>query len=843
MFVPQSWLIEALDQSNPGWSASTQELDDAFVKVGFEIEGVPQHLSEVSGPLRIGRVLEFEELEGFKKPIRFCQVDVNNDDGQPQQIICGARNFAEGDLVVAALPGAVLPGGFEISSRKTYGKLSEGMMCSLAELGVGNAHDGIIVLPDGTAQPGDPAQEVLGLDDTIFEVNITPDRGYALSVRGLTRELAAGLELRYTDPAVELALGTDRPAYPVTVDPATNTTRFAMRRLTDVDLSKPTPWWIQRRLILSGVRPINAAVDVGNYVMLELGQPMHAFDQKKLSGELTVRRAAKQEKILTLDGVERTLSVEDVVVADENGVLSIAGIMGGASTQVDESTTEILFEAACFESLSIFRTGRRQKLSSESSRRFERSVDPALAVAALDRAASLLASITGATIAPELTDIGTVPAMKPILFGSAQPSTVAGFDYPEGTTQRRLNEVGCTIVIADNPQDSAVDASELAAVAGTALLVTPPTWRPDLQQSADLVEEVVRLEGLEKIPSIPPLARIGRGYSPEQRRRMAISRALASNGYAEVIPTPFMADDALDRMGLPDDDPRRIVTRVLNPLESSSGTLATTLLPALFDVAKRNISRGQHDLSLYGVAQVCLPKNDAPQTISLPVDHRPSDDELRRLQASLPSQPLHVAVVLTGLRLPTGTWGKGRSADAWDAIEAARVVARAAFVDVTFANDDHAPFHPGRCAAIFADGKLIGYAGELHPAVIERCGLPARTCAMEISVDALPHTVVLPSPKIFSYPPVMQDVALVVDELTPSSEVERALRRGAGDLLEDVSLFDVFRGEQIGNGKKSLAFKLRFRAPDRTLTEDEASESRNMAVDAAHEAVDAVIRA
>lgn len=828
MRVAQSWLTEILQRATPGWQVSSEDLDAGFVRVGLEVEEVDP-LHTIPGPLVVGRVLQITELTEFKKPIRFCQVDVG--EGEPRGIVCGARNFAEGDLVVAALPGAVLPGDFTIAARKTYGQVSDGMLCSVAELGIGKDHSGILILEPGTAAPGTDANELLGLGDTIIELNITPDRGYCFSVRGLTRELANGFDLDFVDPAATVPYEASGDAWPLQVQPESGCTRFALRRVTGVNPAAVTPWWMQRRLLLSGVRPISPAVDVTNYVMLELGHPLHAFDAAKVQGGLVVRRAVAAEKLTTLDGAERTLDEEDVVICDDSGVISLAGVMGGASTEVGAGTTEVLLEAAIWNPLAVFRTSRRHKLISEASKRYERVVDPALSAAALDRAAGLLAEITGGHVEPVLTDAGSVATPATIAMALDLPSRVAGVTYPNGTAARRLTQIGCT-----------VDVSVADEGAGH-LEVTPPTWRPDLTQPADLVEEVLRLEGLEKIPSVLPTAPAGRGLTPQQKRRRAVGKALAFDGYAEVLPTVFLPAAVFDTWGLDADDPRRVTSKVLNPLEADRPELATTLLPALLEILARNASRGRRDLALFGIAQVVQPGPDTSGVAALPVDRRPTDEQIAELLRSLPAQPLHVGAVLTGLREPSGPWGPGRAADAADAFAAAQTIAAAAGVVLERRAAQYLPWHPGRCAELLVDGMVVGHAGELHPAVLERAGLPARTCAVELDLDALPIVESLPAPRVSPFPAVLQDVAVVVDDAVPAASVEAALRAGAGDLLEDIRLFDVFTGEQVGAGRKSLAFALRFRAGDRTLTEDEASAARDAAVAAASATVGAQLRA
>jgi len=821
--VAQSWLTDILQRANDGWSVTAEELDAGFVRVGLEVEGTPEPIPATTGPLTIGRVDSIEELEGFKKPIRFCLVDVGRD--EPQQIVCGARNFSEGDLVVVALPGTVLPGGFEIGARKTYGRRSEGMICSASELGLGSDHSGIIVLRPGTAEPGDPAGPVLGSDDTVIELNVTPDRGYCFSVRGLARELACGFGLDYADPAVDRALPATGEAWPLEVDDAAGVQRFALRRVTGLDPAARTPWWMARRLLLSGVRPISPAVDVTNYVMLELGHPMHAFDAAALRGGLVVRRARAGETLTTLDDAERTLDPEDVVICDDRGPVSLAGVMGGASTEVSAATTDVLLEAAVWDPLAVFRTVRRHKLPSEAGKRYERGVDAGISVAALDRAATLLAEIAGGTVEPLLTDHGSAPVMPAVDLDPALPGRVAGVTYADGTARRRLEQIGCVV-----------------EAAGERLRVTPPTWRPDIDQPADLVEEVLRLEGLEGIPSVLPTAPAGRGLTATQRGRRAVGHALAAAGHVEVLTSPFVDGRVLDDLGVPADDERRRMMAVVNPLEADRAQLATTLLPSLVDIARRNLARGSRDLSLYSIAQVSVRTDTTAPVPWFPVDRRPTDEELRRLVGSLPDQPVHVATLYTGRREPGGHWGPGRVADALDAVEAARVVCRAVGAELEVRRGEYAPWHPGRCVELVVEGRVVGHAGELHPAVLERLDLPARTCATELDLTAVGVREVLPAPVISSFPAVLQDVALVVDESVPAAQVEAALRAGGGELLEDVRLFDVYTGEQVGPGRRSLAYALSFRALDRTLTEDEASAARGEAVAAAGREVGAVLR-
>jgi phenylalanyl-tRNA synthetase beta chain len=736
-------------------------------------------------------------------------------------------------LVVVALPGTTLPGGFTITVRKTYGHTSDGMICSAAELGLAADHSGILVLPPGTAEPGAGGAEVLGLDDVVFDLAITPDRGYCMSVRGLAREIACAYDLDFVDPASSDVIPTlprEAEAWPLTVQQETGVRRFALRPVTKIDPAAVSPWWLQRRLLLSGIRAISPAVDATNYVMLELGHPMHAHDLNRITGGFDVRFARPGETVETLDDIERTLDPADVLIVDEVATAAIAGVMGSGSTEMRGDSTDVLLEAAVWDPAAVSRTARRLRLPSEAARRYEREVDPAISVAALDRCATLLAEITGGDVSPNLTDWRGDPpredwSLPPVQLAVDLPDRMAGVSYRPDTTARRLTQIGATVTEA-----------------GDSLTVIPPSWRPDLLQPADFVEEVLRLEGLEVIPSVLPPAPAGRGLSAVQRRRRAIGKSLALSGYVEILPTPFLPASVFDAWGLAVDDGRRRTTRVVNPLEADRPHLATTLLPGLLEALSRNVSRGIVDVALFAVAQVVQPTEQTKGVTLIPVTRRPTNDEIAALDASLPKQPQHVAVVLTGLREPRGPWGDGRRSDAADAFEAVRIIARASGADVQLRAAQYLPWHPGRCAEVLIGETVIGHAGQLHPAVIERSSLPKGTCAVELNLDTIPIGEVLAAPRVSPFPAVFQDVSLVVDADIPAQTVADAVRDGAGELLEEVRLFDVYTGPQVGENRKSLTFALRFRATDRTLTEDEASAARDAAVRRADEQVGAVLR-
>jgi phenylalanyl-tRNA synthetase beta chain len=807
--VPVGWLAEYVDIPA---GTTVEDLDTAFVRLGLEVEEVHRP-AEVTGPVVVGRVREIEELTGFKKPIRYCQVDVG--EAGPRGIVCGAGNFAVDDTVVVALPGAVLPGGFEIAARTTYDHVSDGMICSARELGVGEDHAGILVLGTGGEgpEPGADARPVVGLDDVVIELAVTPDRGYCLSMRGVAREMGTGLAVGWRDPAATTspAAGSEpagEPAWQVTVADADRCDRFSMVALEGLDPTAPSPWWMRRRLAQSGIRTISLTVDVTNYVMLELGQPMHAFDRDAVTGPIVVRRAREGERLTTLDGATRVLDADDLLITDDTGPIGLAAVMGGASTEIGDGTTAVLLEAAHWEPTGVARTARRHRLPSEAARRFERGVDPEMTVAALARAAELLAEHGGARVVGAPVDVDTRAPRPAIGLDAERPGRVAGVPYPPAQVVELLEAVGC-----------AVEAD------GGRLSVTPPSWRPDLTDPADLVEEVVRLAGYDDVPSVLPTAPPGRGLTDTQRRRRAIGRALAESGYVEAPAYPFVGTPALDALGLPDDDPRRQVLLVRNPLSEEEPGMRTTLLPGLLATLARNLARGRRDVALFEHGSVF--PGGIREPAPLPgVDGRPDDETLAALLGAVPEQPWHVAVALTGAREPRGWWGPGRPAGWADAVQAARLVAAAAGVELFVRPGESAPWHPGRCAELVVDDRVVGHAGELHPRVCAALDLPARTSVMELDVDALPPAEVPVGPPISTFPPVFLDLAFVVPDEITASHVESLVRGGAGELFESVRLFDVWSGPPVPAGSRSLAYSLVLRAPDRTLTAADVAHVR-----------------
>lgn len=804
MRVPLSWLRPLV----PGLKADVTDVAEALVRAGLEVEQVHRYGHDITGVV-VGRVLDIEELTGHKKPIRYCHVDVGS---RVHEVVCGATNFAVGDLVPFATPGAQLPGGFRIATRQTYGRVSDGMICSEAELGLAEESAGILVLAPG-ASLGDDVVDLLQLRDEVLDIAITPDRGYTLSIRGVAREVATAFDLTLNDPGL-----VEGPAlvggYEVVLpDPGCD--RYVARTIEGLDPDAKSPAWLRHRLTLAGMRPISLAVDVTNHVMLELGQPLHAFDLDSLQGRIAVRRAAAGERLTTLDGQDRALDPDDLLITDDRGPIALAGVMGGAATEIGPRTSRVLLESAHFAPSSITRTARRHRLPSEASKRFERGVDPDLAAAAAEAAVRMLVELGGATAGPG-TDVDQRIPRPVIVLPVAKPGQVAGLTYSRETVVHRLEQVGC-VVTGDDP-----------------LQVTPASWRPDLTGQAELVEEVIRLEGYDTVPVVLPVAPAGRGLTAEQRLRRAAGRAFATAGLCEVVTPPFVSDELLVTLGQAHHEPPRLQ----NPLSEQEALLRPSMLPGLLHAVHRNVGRGLHDVALFETGSV-FRGSGRPAAPAPPTDARPSAQALAALDAALPAQPRFAGLALAGQR-------GGRPAEVGDAVEVLLAVARALGVHLTVTRGDVAPYHPGRCAVLLLDGRPVGTAGELHPRTVAALELPPRTVAAEVDLDALVAAAVAAgaprAPVVSPYPPSSVDVALVVDEQLLSTDLERTLRAAAGELLEHLHLFDVFTGPQVGEGKKSLAFTLRFRAPDRTLTDAEVLAARDAAIAAAGQAHDAVLR-
>ncbi|GAB2708507.1 phenylalanyl-tRNA synthetase beta chain [Microbacterium marinum] len=835
MRVPLSWLREYVEVAP---DATPEDVLASFVSVGFEEEDV--HAFDLTGPIVVGRVVSFEpEPQSNGKTIRWCQVDVGETNGGLRGIVCGAGNFFEGDKVVVTLPGAVLPGPFPIAARKTYGHVSDGMIASAKELGLGDEHSGILRLTELGLDPevGTDAIALLGLDDVAVDINVTPDRGYALSLRGAAREYAHATGGAFRDPGLRPFEELEQPTggFAVTVDDAApihgnvGASEFVVRIVRDVDPSRPTPPWMTARLTLAGIRSLGILIDITNYVMLELGNPIHGYDLDTLAGGITVRRAGEGEKLITLDGKERTLSAEDLLITDESGPIGLAGVMGGGKTEMGDATRNVLIEAAIFDTVSIARTARRHKLPSEASRRFERGVDPLIPFVAARRVADLMVELAGGTL--DVTTGGALFAevfIPQIALPKAFASQLIGVEYTDAEVTGALETIGCEVT------DS-----------GDAWEVIPPSWRPDLTDKWTLTEEVARIHGLDRIPSILPTPPSGRGLTAAQRGRRRVANALAAAGFVEAVAFPFTTEAQNDLHGSPSGEHLPSV-KLANPLDGQAPFLRRSLLPGLLQIAHRNVSRGFTDLALFETGSVFAPEPGVTYGTDTvpPLAQRPSDDTLASLDAAIPPQPRHVAVLLHGHASPKQSGLAAVPYDLSDALGAVRAIAVAAGVGIDVVQTQRAALHPGRAGSLRVRGVEVGYVGELLPAVSAAADLHGRVFVVELDLDAVLALVAAPeaAASLSTFPAATQDVSLVVPSDVPAGEVKLALVEGAGSLLEEARLVDDYRGAGIEEGRKSLTFALRFRADDRTLTAAEATEAKLAGVDAAASRFGATIR-
>jgi phenylalanyl-tRNA synthetase beta chain len=833
MRVPLSWLREFVDVAP---EATPEDVLASLVRVGFEEEDV--HGFELQGPIVVGEVLEFvEEPQSNGKTIRWCQVDVGED--SPRGIVCGAGNFFPGDKVVVTLPGSVLPGPFPIAARKTYGHVSDGMIASAKELGLGQEHSGILRLVElGIDAPtGTDAIALLGLDDVAVEINVTPDRGYALSLRGVAREYSHATGAAFRDPGAGHADAAARTpsGFSIVVDDRlpirgrVGATEFVARIVRDVDATRPTPAWMIARLSLAGIRSLGVLIDITNYVMLELGQPIHGYDLDALTGGITVRRAEPGEKLETLDGQVRTLHPEDLLITDESGPIGLAGVMGGGPTEMGDATRNVLIEAATFDTVSIARTARRHKLPSEASRRFERGVDPLVPFVAAERVAELMVQLAGGTLDTELGgSLSATYERAAIALPRGFVSGLIGVDYTDEQIAAALRLVGCDVDTSVEPW-----------------AVVPPSWRPDVTDKWTLAEEVARIEGYDLIPSVLPVPPSGRGLTAAQQGRRRVSNALAAAGYVETPSFPFTTEEQNDLHGSPSGEHLPSV-KMANPLDGQAPFLRRSLVPALLQAAHRNVARGLTDLAVFETGAVFLPEPGVTYGTDTvpPLGVRPDAATLVALDASIPPQRRHVAVLLTGPIVDKQPGQPAVTAGLADAIDAVRIIAGAAGVEIGLAQTTRAALHPGRAGVVTVGATEVGYVGELLPAVSEAADLPGRVVVAELDLDLLltlgGDRVVAAS--LSGFPAATQDVSLVVDAALPAGDVRAALVGGAGGLLESLRLVDDYRGQGLPDGSKSLTFALRFRAPDRTLTAAEASEARLAGVAVAAERFGATLR-
>jgi len=834
MRVPLSWLAEYVDL--PG-DATPDSVMAELVKVGFEEEAA--HAFDVSGPVVVGQVLEFtDEPQSNGKTIRWCSVRVAPegqkaaDGGEDVRgIVCGASNFEVGDKVVVCLPGSVLPGDFAIAARSTYGHISDGMLASAKELSLNDDHAGIIRLHEMGLDPkvGSSAIELLNLADTAAEINVTPDRGYCFSIRGVAREYAHATGAEFRDPT-----GNAQPEVAGGFDVSINDSegirgqvgcdRFVLRTVRGVDATKPTPPWMIARLKLAGMRSISLVVDITNYVMLELGQPIHAYDLDKLSGGILVRRASAGETLKTLDGQVRKLDIEDLLITDSSGPIGLAGVMGGESTEVSDSTVNVIIEGAHFDPVSIARTARRHKLISEASKRFERGVDPRVSEYAVARVVQLLEVHAGGTADGLGANYSTLGDPQPVWLPAEFAKEITGVDYTVEEVTGVLADIGCIVAHVDGGYE-----------------VIPPSWRPDLSHKTDLAEEIARIVGYERIGTRLPVAPPGRGLTKNQKLRRAVLAAAVGAGATEVLTYPFVSEDA---NGFFADAKSKVV--LANPMQAESGQLRLTILSGLVDAARRNLSRGLTDIAIFEEGSVFIPTATSGKAFTLPgAGERPTPQVLESVMATIPAQPKHFAALLTGDRVKQQVGVVSQGYDYSDAISLASRVVSATGQELIVRQGTAKGFHPGRTAELLVGENSIGFAGELAPALAVERDLPRRVAAIEIDLDVLYSTApeVRQASPIFGYPAATQDLSLLVGVDVAAGDVLKVIEEGAGALLEQVRLVEDYRGQNLPDGQKSLTFALRFRANDRTLTQVEASESRDAAVALAASKFGATIRA
>ncbi|MDQ3528669.1 MAG: phenylalanine--tRNA ligase subunit beta [Actinomycetota bacterium] len=785
MRVPLSWLHHFVD---PGLSA--EQLASTLTLGGLVVEAIHHPTAGTRGVV----VARVEAIEPVPASSKLWLVDVY-DGGEHHEIVCGASNFAVGDLVPAALPGATLPGGVRIERRTIRNVVSNGMLASARELRVGDDHRGIWVL-DADAPLGADLGEWLELDDVVLELEINPDRGYALSIFGVAHDVAAltGAELRLPEPG-SLPIGTATGVGVSIADPD-RCQRFSLTRIEGVSVG-PSPAWLQRRLAAAGMRPISNVVDATNHAMLETGHPVHAYDLARLAGpRIDVRQAASGDTVVTLDGVRRELDPGDLVIADASGPVGLAGVMGGASTEVDETTTDVLLEVAAFSPAAVLRTARRLKLFTEASTRFEKTVPPQTVLRGAARCAALLTQVAGGRISAA-ADVWPQPASREVIgLRTDRVRRHLGMDLPDQRQAELLESIECSVSEA---QDTAV------------LAVTPPDYRPDLRIEVDLDEEIARLHGYEQIPERVPCSGRAGGRRPAHAARRRVREALAGAGWTEAITFPFIGPDDLDALGLPPDDSRHQTVALVNPLSQEESRLRTSLLPGLLRALRRNVNRQAADVAMFEVGAVFLP----------PTPQEPGADGGTD-GITLPAEPLLLGLAACGDFEGPRYDRPARPADLADLLGAADTARRAVGLPpLEVAAGTEPGYHPGRTARLSLDGTAIGVVGELHPRTIAALQLPARTLAGELRLDRLTaegvHLAAAAVPD--TRPPLRFDVAVLVAADVPAGAVEAAVREGAGPSLIQCRLFDVFTGPQLGEGRKSLAYALRLEAGDGALTD------------------------
>ena len=798
MKVLLSWLREFA----PGIDGDPASLSDVLSALGLAVEGMTV-TGSVPGGVVLGRVLE---LRPHPDADRIQLVEVDDGSGAALQVCCGAFNMAVGDLVPLARVGTVLPSGLEIARRKMRGQASEGMCCSEIELDMGDDADGIMILNNrvgADAGPGTPLAEALGMaPDVLWDLEVGANRPDALSVMGVARDLAAALGVGFEAP--DWSTPASGPEVSEAVDVAivdpTLCGRFVGRVLHNTP-SGPSPAWMANRLIALGQRPINSIVDISNYVMLELGQPSHTFDLGRVSGaRIRVRRARDGETVTTLDGVHRSLAAGDgVIAAGDDGVIGIAGVMGGASTEIDARTSDVLVEMAWWDPPSISRTAKRLNLSSEAATRFRRGADWGYNVERCMNRFVQLAAELGAGVAPgQIDERGDLPDRRPLRVRTSRVNRLLGTSLSAAEMAGHLRSIGFGVDM---------DAEAGLSDKGTSLDVTIPTWRWDTETETDVAEEVARLHGYENIERTVPTANEAGGLSTYQKDRRLVRDVLVGAGCLETQPMPFVAPGALAAVGLPEDG-----ITLSNPVDDSESVLRTSLLPGQLRAVAYNQRHFNGDVRLFEIGHVYLP---APAGQLLP-------DEREFMAVALSGTEAPAAVAVLDLLV--------------EALALPAVELRAAKLP---------GMHPTRSAEVVVAGRVRGTVGEVDPEVLEACGVAGRVAWLQIDLQE-----VLDGPRarrryrpVSKYPPSDVDLAFAVPDGVAAAQVERALGASAGSLLARIELFDVYRGPGLPPDSRSLAYRLRFQAPDRTLTDTEVAEARQRCIDETSRRTGATLRA
>jgi phenylalanyl-tRNA synthetase beta chain len=769
MRVPLPWLRELCPVKQ-----SAEELGDLLTAQGIHLERILRPWQGLSG-VRVARVLEVRD---HPRADRLWVATVEDGGGQ-REVVVGVRNMAPGDLVPYAPPGATLPGfGGPLERKEIRGVASHGMLCSPQELRVSADHARILVLQDG--EPGADLAELLGLGDAVLDLEVVPNRPDLMSMLGVAREVAAatGQDLLPPDTSVEESVEPAGDFATVEVKEPDRCPRYLARVIRGVRPGA-SPLQAQVRLTACGMRPLSNVVDATNYVMLEMGQPMHPFDLERLAeSTIVVRRAASGERLVTMDGTERTLDEEDLVIADARRGVAVAGVMGGGETEVSEETADVLLESAHFEPTGVLRTARKLGLRTEASIRFERGADPEAVAPAAARAAALIAAWSGGTALAGAVDIGQPPAPRTVSMRPARAAALLGMGVSEIEARQALGHL--RLPATEN---------------GDRLTVEVPSYRVDLEREVDLIEEVGRVTGYDRVPSTLPGVRQAGGFTPPQRFRRRLRDVLSGSGLFETVSTSFAAAAELERLGQLSE-----AVRIANPVSEDDAYLRPSLVPGLLRAARRNVAHRRASVRLFEVGRAFLAGDP-------------------------PLEQERVAVVLTG---PASEGWPGEGREQQDFLDARglleHLLGSVGVRSWALGKPPGGPWHPGRSAAVAVGGAPAGLLGELHPRVAQAFDLPGRVAALELAVPPLVAAAEGPVAyrDVSRFPPVRRDVAFEVDREVPAGVVLDHLTQAAGELLDRASLFDVFEGEPIPEGKRSLAFALDLRAPDRTLTDEEA---------------------